>query len=289
MKRVLIFLSALLLFASCNDKQKVDEKSVTDDLGFKFEFAESPKNVISLAPSITESMYFLGLQESLAGVTQYCDYPEDAKKKKSVGGMLDPNLEVISKINPDLIFLTTEGNSQMTYKSLKDLGFKVFVLNPKNVEGIVSSLDKLNSIFRNPESENRLNKFKSELDSISKPGETANIKPYAALLALKPLITFSKNTFLNDVFAKSGYKNVYGDENLDYPAIAEEDLFAKDPQYVFIFAPVEKEESVRKEFESKFGTLSAAQNKTYKVLDENVFTRPGPRVLNSIKQLKGEK
>lgn len=289
MKILPIILLLTLIFAGCNEKNVQQGKSIEDDLGYKFEFEKVPKRVISLAPSITESMYFLGLDSALAGVTQYCDFPEEAKLKRSVGGMLDPNLEIITQINPDLIFLTTEGNSQMTYKSLKELGFKVFVLNPKNIQGIVNSLEKLNMIFRSPENEKRLISFKTELDSLtnfSKTGTAGKERKYAAFLALKPLISFNRNTFLNDIFSKSGYSNLYGEEKLDYPTIAEEDLFAKDPEYVFVFSVKEKEESVKKELEQSYGRLSAIKNKKYRILDENVFTRPGPRVVNSIKMLK---
>ena len=284
---VMFFL--MLIAAGCGEKTVKQGKSIEDDLGYKFEFENVPKRVISLAPSITESMFFLGLDSTLAGVTQYCDFPEEAKRKKSVGGMLDPNLEIITQINPDIIFLTTEGNSQVTYKSLKELGFRVFVLNPKNVQGIVNSLEKLNMIFRSPESDKQLNAFKTELDSVSNAPKSVSGsegKQYAAFLALKPLISFNKNTFLHDIFARSGFKNLYAEEKLDYPTIAEEDLFAKDPEYVFVFSVKEKEELVRKELEQSFGRLRAVRNKKYMILDENLFTRPGPRVVNSIKILK---
>ncbi|MFA5011047.1 MAG: helical backbone metal receptor [Ignavibacteria bacterium] len=262
------------------DKERI---SVIDDLGNEFDFNEKPVRVISLAPSITESIFFLGLDSNLIGVTQYCDFPEQAKLKTNIGGMLDPNLEIITNLNPDLIFLTTEGNSQITYKSLKDLGLRVFVLNPKNVDGIVSSLEKLNLIFKNPVSDSVLKDFKMELKSLSDDSQT---RMYAGFLALKPLITFNKKTFLNDVFKMSGFSNVYENENLDYPSIAEEDLFSRNPDYLFIFADKSKELSIIKELEQRFDRLKSVREKSYFVLDENVFTRPGPRVLNSIKMLK---
>jgi len=277
-----IFLS-MFLFFSCKNTPDSSGVTITDDLGNKFEFKEIPARVISLAPSITESLYFLGLDANLVGVTQYCDFPEKAKLKINIGGMLDPNLEIIANLKPDLILLTTEGNSQITYKSLKDLGFRVFVLNPKNVDGIVSSLEKLNSIFKNPVSEITLKEFKNELNSIA---DDSQVRKFAGFLALKPLVSFNKNTFLSDVFKKSGFRNLYENENLDYPAIAEEDLFSKDPDYLFIFAGKSNEEIVSIELEKRFDKLKSVRGKSYYVLDENVFTRPGPRVLNSIKKLK---
>lgn len=283
MSRILLIFISLTFFYSCKDSQDYSDLSIADDLGNKFEFNKPPSRVISLAPSITESFYYLGLDTVIVGVTEYCDYPEQAKTKTSIGGMLDPNLERITKLNPDLIFLTTEGNSQITYKSLNDLGFKVFVLNPKNVNGIVSSMEKICSIFKNTISGNKLNEFKTELNNLTNDSLK---RPFAGFLALKPLITFNKNTFLNDVFKKSGYRNIYENENLDYPSVSEEDLFSKDPDYLFIFAADGNQEIVSNELENKFGRLKSVYKKSYFILDENVFTRPGPRVLNSIKKLK---
>ena len=283
MKRAAFIFLSIFIFFSCKNKQDTSGIMISDDLGNEFQFKEIPSRVISLAPSITESIYFLGLDPNLVGVTQYCDFPEQAKLKTNIGGMLDPNLEIIANLNPDLIFLTTEGNSQITYKSLKDLGFRVFVLNPKNVEGIVSSLEKLNSIFKNPVSEIILKEFKKELYSIADDSQT---RKYAGFLALKPLVSFNKNTFLSDVFKKSGFRNIYENENLGYPSIAEEDLFSKDPDYLFVFSGKSNEAIVSKELEQRFNRLKSVRYKSYYVLDENVFTRPGPRVLNSIKKLK---
>ncbi len=283
MKRLIVFLLLLNLY-SCKESARKEEVSIVDDLGYNFTFEKIPVRVISLAPSITESIYYLGADENLIGVTNYCDYPEQAKNKTIIGGMLDPNLEIITKLNPDLIFLTTEGNSQITYKSLKDLGFKVFVLNPRNVTGIVSTLEKLCSIFKNKTSDENLVQFRKEIDLLSK---ITSKRDFAGFLALKPLISFNKNTFLNDIFDRSGFKNIYGDEKLDYPGIAEEDLFIKDPEYLFIFGEKndDKIKIVKDELETKFRKLKSVKNKNYHILDESVFTRPGPRVIESLKIL----
>jgi len=274
----------LLNLYSCKESTRKEEVNIVDDLGNNFTFEKIPVKVISLAPSITESVFYLGADANLIGVTNYCDYPEQAKTKTIIGGMLDPNLEIITKLNPDLIFLTTEGNSQITYKSLKDLGFKVFVLNPRNITGIVSTLEKLCSIFKNKTSDDKLIQFRKEIDLLSNINSK---RDFAGFLALKPLISFNKNTFLSDIFNRSGFKNIYGDEKLDYPGIAEEDLFTRDPDYLFIFGEnnESKIKNVKDELETKFRKLKSVKNKNYYILDESIFTRPGPRVIESLKIL----
>jgi iron complex transport system substrate-binding protein len=287
MRRILLFLMLTGLF-SCNNKIIKQDVNIQDDLGRSFVFKEIPKRVISLAPSITESIFFLQADSNLAGVTKYCDYPEQTKWKVNVGGMIDPNLEIITKLNPDLIFLTIEGNSQVTYKSLIDLGFKVFVLNPRNADGVIATLEKLNSIFRTANGNKILSNFKNEIDKYS---GNSHDKTYAGFISINPLISFNGKTFLNDIFFKCGYTNVYKDEKLDYPSIMEEDIFLKDPEYLFVFADtsVSKKKMIKDETEIKFGKLKSVINKKYFILDENIFTRPGPRILNSLKILSGLK
>lgn len=282
--RVLITILLLMALSSCGNKPVKEEKNISDDLGKSFIFTEIPQRVVSLAPSITESVYFINADKYLAGVTAYCDYPVDAKNKTVVGGMLDPNLEIITKLNPDLILLTIEGNSQVTYKSLTDLGYRVFVLNPRSVDGVVIALEKLYQIFRTDKGEGIIRNFKNELGKFTNRDVK---KTYAGFLSVKPLISYNGTTFLSDVFSRLGYKNVYSDEKLDYPSIMEEDLFSKDPEYLFVFA--DSSESNRKmvkdEVELKFGKLKSVSQKKFIVLDESVFTRPGPRILNAMKIL----
>jgi len=283
MNRIILFL-LLTGFFACNNRNVKQEVNILDDLGKSFVFKDIPRRVVSLAPSLTESIFFLQADSNLVGVTKYCDYPEQTKSKINVGGMIDPNLEIITKLNPDLIFLTIEGNSQVTYKSLIDLGFNVFVLNPRNVDGVISTLEKLNTIFKTGNGDRLLSNFKSELNKYS---VNSHDKKYAGFISLTPLISFNGNTFLNDVFYKCGYSNIYKDEKLDYPSIIEEDIFVKDPEYLFVFGDtaVNKKMMIKNEIENKFGKLKSVINKKYFILDESIFTRPGPRILNSLKIL----
>ncbi len=287
MRKLILFLF-LLLFYSCGTKTNVEIKTIQDDLGKSFRFSEIPQRVVSLAPSITESLYFIHADKFLVGVTKYCDYPQDAKSKTIVGGMLDPNLEIIAKLNPDLILLTIEGNSQVTYKSLVDLGYNVFVLNPRSVDGVASTLDKLNQIFRTDVNSAITNAFKDDINKYSVKSEK---KTYAGFLSVKPLISFNETTFLNDVFLKSGFRNSYAEEKLDYPSIMEEDLFLKDPYYLFVFSDTtaQSRKLITSEVELKFGKLKSVSQKRFFVLDENIFTRPGPRIINALKYLSAFK
>src|SRR5205814_810512 len=83
--------------------------------------AAPPARIVSLVPSVTEILYALGAEERLVGVTDFCDYPPAARQRPSVGGMVNPNLEAIVALKPDLVIATTEGNGEETFAQLKRL------------------------------------------------------------------------------------------------------------------------------------------------------------------------
>jgi iron complex transport system substrate-binding protein len=285
MKKITLLLIIISLF-SCKNPGKVNlDVELTDDLGKIFKLDRKPAKIISLAPSITEIIYYLGADAQLAGVTKYCDYPPEAKNKTVIGGLLDPNLELISQIKPDLIFLTTEGNSQMTYKSLSDIGYKVFVLNPRNIDDIVRTMEKLNTILKPTDGSKKIEDFKKELQKVKDDGK--NKITYAAFLSVKPLITFSDNTFIGDIFKQTGFINLFGNEKLDYPGIYEEDILLKNPDFMFVLTDtsIATHKRIDGEIGNRFDGLKAYRDSRFIYLDENVFSRPGPRVLDAMKKL----
>jgi iron complex transport system substrate-binding protein len=283
MNRTLQFFILLLLFSSCSDpRDKTIEHSVTDDLGNVFLFSEIPVRVISLAPSITECIFYINVENNLKGITDYCDYPQGVEKKVRVGGMIDPNTELIARLNPDLIFITTEGNSQLTYKNLKELGYRVFVFNPKTVNDIYRMLERLNEIFRPEKGSETLRRFSDSLAF-----KKSRDRTFAGFISVKPLITFNSNTFINDIFSGCGFINVYGSEKLDYPSVSDEDLNIKNPDYLMIMinsSPGLKEK-LNEEIIKRFGSLKSVRDNKIIYLDESIFSRPGPRVIRAMQFL----
>lgn len=283
MKRLLIALLVLLTLCSCREnKNSTTGVKITDDLGKDFVFEKIPSKVISLAPSITETIYYLGADKNLIGVTKYCDYPPEAASKNIVGGLLDPNLELIAGLKPDLIFLTTEGNSKLTYKSLTDLGYSVFVLNPRKISDIVTTMEKLNSILQPDSGRIRIELFKTGVERYKVQPESA--LTYAAFLSVKPFVSFNDNTFIGDIFRISGFRNVFGEEKLDYPGIYDEDLIIKNPEYMFFFSDSSQVsiKNINTEISAGFGGLNAYRNGKFFILNENIFSRPGPRVVEAL-------
>jgi len=121
-------------------------QAVTDEAGRKVIISSTPQRIISLAPGITETLYELGLDKEIAGVTSYCNWPTSALKKPRVGGFTNPSIEKIVSLKPDLIIATIDGNRKDTVIQLERIGLPVYVINPGNTDKILEGIIHMGEI-----------------------------------------------------------------------------------------------------------------------------------------------
>ena len=103
---------------------------MSDQTGRSLTLPAPPRRIVSLVPSVTEILFAIGAQDVLVGVTDFCDYPPEARKKPSVGGMVAPSLETIVALKPDLVVATSAGNGEAVFTQLDRLKIAVYVVNP---------------------------------------------------------------------------------------------------------------------------------------------------------------
>src|SRR5262249_19159018 len=155
--------------------------------------------VVSLAPSVTETIFTLGAGNLLVGDTDYCDFPSGAKSLPHVGGPVTPNLEAIAKLHPDLVVMSRSINRLATVQSLEQLHIPVYVTDPHTVEQIVDSAERLGKVLGgSPESARAIAALRSRLTRMR--SLTAGQKPVRVFFVVwqMPLITVGRDTFLAD-------------------------------------------------------------------------------------------
>jgi iron complex transport system substrate-binding protein len=287
---IIIPLFLLILFFACDsDSDFNSDTSVKDDAGSIFSKDMAPKRIISLAPNITETIYALNADSLLVGVTDYCDYPADAKQKEKVGSLLDPNLEKITSLSPDLIFMTTEGNSKYTYLTLKSNGFKVFVANPNDINGINRMILNIGILLGKKEKGSRISEnIKDSKKYYTLEKENNKAISCFLVISLNPLITVNKFTYINELIDLSGFDNIYKDELLEYPNVNYEDVLIKNPECIFFLCDTTNIVFVNEtvsEIRNRMSVINAVKNNKIFAVDENIFSRPGPRVMEGIKLL----
>lgn len=295
--KILSCLVFCLILFSCTDKSKIKDpiskienpqSQIPDDAGVMVNFDSIPKRIISLAPNITETIYAIHADSLLAGVSEFCTYPPEAKTKANTGSYLSPDYEKIVSLNPDLVLINVENTSNPTYQSLKNLGLKLFLSNAKDINGIKKMVSDLGSITGNISSSDSLieilNKGMVISDTSAKDDMNSMI-----IISINPLMTTNGKTFINEITGLAGLTNVYSDEIIDYPSVSFEDVLKKNPDWIVFPADTSNAEQLinyRKELTSKLGETNAVKNGKVIFIDENVMFRPGPRVLDAAELLK---
>ncbi len=118
-----------------------------DQTGRQVNVPEHPKRLISLAPSVTETLYALGLGDRLVGDTDYCDYPPEARQKPHVGALLNPSLEKIVALKPDLVLGTPDANRRETADQLERLGIPLYGLSAHSLDDTLHSIEDVGQVL----------------------------------------------------------------------------------------------------------------------------------------------
>ena len=263
------------------------KREVIDEAGRTVRVPTFPSRIVSLAPSITETLYALGVQDRLVGDTDFCDYPIDAQKKKKVGGIINPNLEEIAALHPDLVLVTKEINRLETVRALDALGIPAYATHARNVDDILSTTQKLAGLLGVPEAGKSLAaELQARLAAVH--GRLEAIPPSRVLFVVwtRPLISVGKNTFIADALRKADAASIV-DATQDWPQMNLEEVVRLQPEYL-VFSASEADSAAR-DFEAVsvlpgWELLEAVRNHRFAVISDAV-NRPAPRIVSAIEDL----
>ena len=287
-KNLLTVLISLLLFGSCTEKKEIEPQKnfITDDLHKKIEIEFSPQKVITLAPNLTELVFELGEGNKIIGNTNYCNYPDSAKKIENVADLLSVNLEKITVLQPDLIFITAEGNSKSDYNKLIDLGFKVFVSNPRNFNGIKKTLLDMGRIFDVSEkAEAIVNNWNAKIDSVKNTHDQIVSRTVMFLISTNPIYSVGKNTFVHQILTFAGLENITADTDVNYPLLNREEILVRNPSYILLYETNNNDVQEILNAYPEWNTLSAVINNRVFFINADLFSRPGPRFIDAVENL----
>jgi len=272
----------LLLPLGCSAPgRKAKEQAVLvikDQLGREVKFERSVQRVVSLAPSITETVYALGAEAKVVGVTTYCDYPPEARQKEKVGDFFMPNLEKMVALKPDVVFLIATGQSQ-TLMKLEGLGLKTFVLNPESSEQTLESFRLIGKVLG---LENNADLLCQEVQTtLGKVRDKAWGQPDHPLVYMEidsaPLVTGGGKSFVGELIRIAGGRNLFEDLPQPYGVISAEKVVAGKPEVIILAHPNVKAQDVKERL--GWGAIPAVKSgRVYDDLNPDVLTRPGPRM-----------
>ncbi len=244
---------------------------------------------ISLAPSTTEILFALGLDEEIVGVSSYCNYPLKTRTKTKVGDFSHPNLEKIFSLKPDYIFCTGLEQAPIVLE-LKRLNFKVYVSDPTNIEELFTSIRNIGRITnKNQAAAQLINKMFSDIQAVSSKArlipQEKRIKVFIEIW-YEPLTTAGKGSFIDELINLAGGINVAYDIKRPYSNFSAEKVVNLNPECI-IMAYMDKE-SPLKLVEGRFGwdNIDAVRNKrVFNDINPDILLRPGPRITEGLKEI----
>ena len=242
---------------------------------------EEPKRVVSLAPSITEDLYYLGLLDRVVGVTGYEDWPPEAKKITSVGGYgAYASLEKIAELKPDLII----ADNAVFYKkgfleSLEKIA-PVVIIAPQSIGQIPQAIELLGKIFnREDRAKEVIDEFNAKVNAIK---ELTKNQPKVKVFFVtwsKPLMTAGKNTFINDVITIAGGANIFNDTK-GWPQVSAEEVIARNPDVIILTPHCGM--TIEEAYKLFAGTNAVKEGHVYMIENENDLIHPSPRIIKGI-------
>ena len=277
--------------APATEAPAVAALTFTDGLGREIKLDGPAQHVVSLAPSNTEILFAIGAGSQVVGRDEFSDYPEEAKAIDSVGGSMGQySAEAIVALNPDLV-LAAEINTPELVKQLEDLGLTVYYLkNPTTLEGMYDNLVLVAELTGHVEEANTLvESLKARVAAVDeKIAPLSSVVPVFYEIdgsdAAKPY-TYGPGTFGDLLISRAGGVNVGGTLTEAYPQISLEQLVVANPAVIVLgdsmWGTTPESVKARPGWEG----IAAVQNDQIFPFDDNLISRPGPRLVDGLEQL----
>lgn len=263
---------------------------VTDEVGRQVAIPAKVNRIVTLSPDLTETIYALGLDGRLAGDTSYCETPPAAKSKPHVGTPLNPSLEAIVALHPDLVLASTSINRRETVDALAKLGIAVYASNPHTVLGMLESVRKMAELMgAGAEAEALVGPLQARIDDLRMRLSEIPLAHVLFVVWQEPLISIGQNTFIADALRWAGAESVILSSQ-NWPRISFEEVVRLQPDYiVFTSNHTGGDAAQLADLRARAGwkgLRAVALGQVVIVSDE--VARPSPGMIEAIEQLARE-
>jgi iron complex transport system substrate-binding protein len=257
-----------------------------DMLGRPVTLAAPATRIVSLVPSVTEILFALGAEDRLVGVTDFCDYPPAARQKPSVGGMVNPNLEVLVSRKPDLVVATTEGNREETVAQLERLRIPTYLVVAHRVTDVTALVSHLGELTGRRAAADALRaRIEQRIDAVRRA-----VAPYPRPRVLyvlwpEPLIVPGRDALVTELIRLAGGESISAADGDSYPRYSLEAAVAKAPEVILLANHGANTGPIDRERWQRLSELPAIRTGRLHHVEGNLLHRYGPRVADGLEQL----
>jgi len=260
--------------------------TVRDMTGRELTLAAPPKRIVSLVPSVTEIVYALGAERLLVGVTDFCDFPPEARTQPKVGGMVAPSLEAIVALKPDLVIATTEVTREDTVTQLSRLKISVYLVAAHQVADVTSLITRLGELTGSASSagplvarlEQRIEAVKKAVGPLARPRVLYVLWP-------EPLIVPGRGALVTELIHIAGGQSLTADDPDAWPRYSLEAAVARSPEVILLANHGAGTGAVEVEKWRRLASLPAVRSGRLLSVNGDLMHRYGPRFVDGLEQL----
>ena len=287
-----IFVAALAIsfFFACsrphsNETATSATHDVTDEAGRHVTLPTEIDRVVSLAPNLTEIVYAIGAGDRLVGRTSYCDYPPQAKSVTEIGDTLHPSVERIIALKPQVVLVSTASQLENFTRQLDEQKIAVYVTNPQSLDQVFNSMEKLAGLFGTSDVATKLVNDLRRRDQAIQIA-TAPLKQVRVFYQVsdEPLYTIGREAYLTDLINRAGGISVTADVPTAFPRFSDEAALASKPDAIILPTGGSMGSANSKPAAALKTSPAVLNNRVYKINDD-LLSRPGPRLVDGLEQL----
>jgi iron complex transport system substrate-binding protein len=248
---------------------------------------EAFERIVSLAPSMTETLYALGLGDEVVGVTVFCDQPPEARGKPKIGGMSNPSLEAVYSLRPDIVVMTTDGNPKEFEARLRALGIRTYVFRARGIYEFPGALREMGRVLGARQKADELAmRMEQKIEGLRAARPAV---PDRVLFVVwpEPLIVAGPGTAVDDAIRLLGHENAATSEaeNLSrYPKYSIEEAIRRGPDVILIGRGHEDIRKLSGRLLERLGSTPAVRSGRVFFLSDRLY-RLGPRVIDGIEEM----
>lgn len=240
---------------------------------------------MSLAPSVTEILFALGASAEVVGVSQYCDYPEAAKRLPKVGSFLTPNVEAIAGLRPTLVIGPATAANLREVRAIRAMGFATLMVKDDSLEDIEREIAAIGGrIGRREQARQLLDTIRSHLAAVRE--RLSGVAPRTVLMLVghQPMVAVGRETFLDELLKIAGGINIADRAAQSWPRLSIEYVIATAPE-VILDGQMGSDPASPESFWSRYPTVPAVREHRVYGYPQDLMLHPGPRVWQALELL----
>lgn len=258
---------------------------VEDDSGASIKLDQVPQRIISLAPFTTELIYALGAQDRLIAVSEYSDYPLQAKTLPRVSNAFAINIESVISMKADLVIAWKTGGDSRGVARLRNLGIPVYLSEPRALTDVASTLKRLGILLGvKPQAQQVAQSFSDAIGNLEAAYANKRLVRVFYQIARKPLMTLNGEHMVSRVLEICGGINAFDGVEALAPVVTREQVLTRDPQVILISSTIEQSDELIARWES-FKGMSAAKYENIFLINSSLLNRQTPRLIQGAEQV----